>query len=173
MKNFIPDPTILLHPNIPKPLHGVAPRVILGNIWWDKVRQAAYASTSYRCAACGVPKQIADYHQWLEAHEIYDFDYPKGLLTFVHAVPLCHACHNYIHSGRMSMMVRSGEMQESKMENILKRGDALTKGLRRPSPPKSIAAWQDFRMEIMGFQWGPSTRNYGEWIDGQWKLWKP
>lgn len=60
------NPSILLHGNIPKPMHGTAPRVVLGQAWWNKERQAAYASTNYCCEACGVSKWEAQYHQWLE-----------------------------------------------------------------------------------------------------------
>ena len=127
-------PEILLHPNIPKPLHGVNPRSIMGQEWWDVQRRIAYASTEYHCAACGVHKSEAEYHQWLEAHELYEFDYPKGRLTMIEIVPLCHACHNFIHSGRMTALVDKGEMEESKRKAILKRGNNIFKDakLKRP-----------------------------------------
>ena len=96
-------PELLQHPNIPKMLHGLAPRVIKGQDWWNKTRQEAYASTDYHCLACGVHKTQANYHQWLEAHEDYTIDYKKGEMKINKIIPLCHSCHNFIHSGRLSV----------------------------------------------------------------------
>src|SRR6185295_5669264 len=59
-------PEILCHPHIPKPLHGVAPREIMGDDWWNSERQLVYASTDYHCAACGIHKSQAKKHEWLE-----------------------------------------------------------------------------------------------------------
>ena len=97
-------PELLQHPNIPKPLHGLSPRVLKGQKWWDVTRQAAYASTNYHCLACGVHKTNAKYHSWLEAHEDYDMNFETGEVNIKEIVPLCHACHNFIHSGRLWMV---------------------------------------------------------------------
>lgn len=115
-------PEILTHPNIPKPLHGMSPRTLLGQDWWDTQRHAAYKRSKFRCMACGVPKRAAKYHRWLEAHEYYSYDYAAGSATLIQIVALCHSCHNFIHSGRMSHMVRSGEMPREKVMDILGHG---------------------------------------------------
>jgi len=69
-------PEVLLCPNVPKPMHGLAPRVVLGSAWWDETRQRAYRSTNYHCIACGVSRERAKYHQWMEGHELYSINYP-------------------------------------------------------------------------------------------------
>ena len=112
-------PELLQHPQIPKPLHGLAPRVIKGQDWWDVKRQEAYASTNYHCAACGVHKSQAKEHQWLEAHEDYEIDYAKGSVTINKIVPLCHYCHNFIHSGRLWMVNKDNP---DKIKRVLEHG---------------------------------------------------
>ncbi len=119
-------PEILTHPNIPKPLHGMNPRTILGKEWWDKTRQEAYASTNYHCCACGVHKSEAKKHKWLEAHEYWDINYMTGICEVKDIVPLCHYCHNFIHSGRLSMI--AGESKSIKeVKDILKHGFKILK----------------------------------------------
>lgn len=113
-------PELLQHPNIPKPLHGMAPRVIKGQDWWDVTRQEAYASTDYHCLACGVHKSQAQEHQWLEAHEDYDIDYEKGIMKVNQIIPLCHYCHNFIHSGRLWMVNRHNNIH--KIKRVLEHG---------------------------------------------------
>lgn len=158
-------PEILLHPNIPKPLHGLAPRTIMGQEWWDVVRQEAYAKAGYCCDACGVPKSEALYHKWLECHELYEIDYPKGRMVFKELVALCHACHNYIHSGRMKILVRKGEMEDEKMEAILKRGNKIIRDakLRRPRPPTKCAPWEDWVLVFEGREYPAKHKSFEEW----------
>lgn len=113
---------ILSHPNIPKPLHGLAPRVILGAGWWRKERTDAIARQNSRCACCGVHLQDAEFHQWLEAHEFYNIDFVNGVATYSHAVALCHACHQFIHSGRLLAVLRKGEISHERVYRIVDRG---------------------------------------------------
>ncbi len=118
-------PEILLCPNIPKPMHGLAPRVIMGSSWWDKTRKEAYASTNRRCMACGVHKYKAKARKWLEGHELYQTDYRLGRLTYLETVPLCHFCHNYIHDGRLQMLLERGQIHHQKYAAIIQHGNRV------------------------------------------------
>lgn len=139
----------------------------MGKDWWDTERQKAYRSTNYHCKACGVEKQEADFHRWLEAHEFYKFNYPKGEMVFICLIPLCHACHNYIHSGRMKALVDKGEMQEEKMDFILKRGNEIIKDakIRRPRGPVVCAPWEEWRLVFNGKKYSPVVKSYEAWLD--------
>lgn len=179
-------PGLLLHPNIPKPLHEVNPRSVKGDSWWNKMRQDAYARNNYCCWACGIHKSQAKYHQWLEAHEAYEIDYASARMYLVKVVALCHACHNYIHSGRMAMMVDSGEMQEAKYLEILDHGHNVLRLLNAKDNPlvkdvpdfiantiesysrytmlKEIPAWESWRMVIDGKDYEPKFKSLAEWV---------
>jgi hypothetical protein len=171
-------PEILLHPNIPKPLHGIAPRVVLGEAWWNVERQKAYAAAGYCCEACGIPKGQAAYHRWLEAHEFYKFQ--PGLLKLERLVALCHACHNFIHDGRMRMLVSQYEISEEKYHAIMAHGFGLLQkaGIKlsawedRHDYAASVE-WVDWRMEINGKLYGPSSQSFEEWSIGAWRNWRP
>ena len=177
-------PEVLQHPNIPKPLHGLAPRVILGQDWWDKTRQEAYASTDYHCIACGIHKTDAKYHRWLEAHEDYTIDYEEGIMKVNKIIPLCHSCHNFIHSGRLSMVSKTAD-QINKAREILKHGFAVLEAnnldafygtiivagrLAVPHNCKPIeedvdkfAKWNDWKMIIDGKEYYSKFKDYEEW----------
>lgn len=116
-------PEILTHPNIPKPLHGLSPREIKGKEWWDEARQLAYQKYNYHCAACGTHKSHAKGPKWLEAHEYYEYNYKLGIAKILSIEPLCHYCHNFIHSGRLSVIMdrKDGKSREE-VEDILSHG---------------------------------------------------
>ncbi len=121
------NPSLLTHPNIPKPLHGINPRSIMGSEWWDKTRKSVYKKQNYTCAACGCHKSEDRFHNWLEAHEDYDIDYKKGVATLRDIVALCHSCHNFIHSGRLLSLYEKGEITKENAMYILKRGFSILK----------------------------------------------
>lgn len=91
------DARVLGMPNIPKPLHSLAPRTVLGKHVWDQMRRATYAKADYVCEACG---ERCD-KGFMDAHELYDIDYEHANETFVRTIGLCRACHRLgIHTGR-------------------------------------------------------------------------
>ena len=126
---FNPRPDILSMPNIPKPLHGLNPRSLMGAKAWDAMRARVYASTQYHCAACGVHKSNAKKHQWLEAHELFDINYRKCRATLTEIVPLCHFCHAFIHSGLTRVRARNKQITPSEVRQIMGHGcDVLRSG---------------------------------------------
>lgn len=170
-------PSILLCPNIPKPLHGVNPRSVLGDRWWDSTRKRAYKRTNYRCQACGVHKKNAKSRKWLEGHELYDTDYEAGRLTYIETVPLCHFCHNYIHDGRMHMLLQQGYMPQAKFVAIIQHGDRVLAdaGLRRPTLAEreleiilrfsegKCARWDQWRLVAFNKEYPPKFKTLEEW----------
>jgi hypothetical protein len=119
---YVFRPELLTHPNIPKPLHGLNPRSLLGKEWWDVHRQEAYAKYDYHCWACGTHKSQAEIHQWLEGHESYEYDYKVGSATLKEIVALCYSCHNFIHSGWLFMQAKSGKIDRPTAAHIIDRG---------------------------------------------------
>jgi hypothetical protein len=130
-------PELLNHPNIPKPLHGLAPRVLLGEEWWNEAREQAYKRNYYQCWACGVHKYEALFHRWLEAHETYAIDYRAGRAEMIEVVALCHACHNFIHSGRLMALLEQDQIPPGRFWAILKHGFKM---LRTAGLPDNIYA---------------------------------
>jgi hypothetical protein len=182
--NFTLQPEILSHPNIPKPLHGINPRTIMGQKWWDKTRKEVYASTDYHCIACGVHKDDAKGKKWLEAHEYWDVDYKKGTATVSKIVPLCHYCHNFIHTGRLSMII---DKEKSKQEaiDILEHGFAILRdnklkcfpvtlelakeigakrfGVKAYSHPETKVDWGGWKLIFNGKEYYSQFKDYDEW----------
>lgn len=181
-------PELLLHPNIPKPLHGLNPRTIKGQAWWDVQRRQAYKEKDYHCWACGVHKSDALYHQWLEGHEYYEYDYVKGLAKLKYVVALCHCCHNFIHSGKTEKDFLSHRISFERFKTILQHGtDILFKNnlpmnifaysvIRRrnltiQNIPNTIqtlqrgitADWEDWRLEIDDVMYKPLYSSFEEW----------
>ncbi len=182
---MILKPEILTHPNIPKPLHGLNPRTLKGQEWWDETRQKAYASTDYHCVACGIAKKNAKKHQWLEAHEFFDIDYQTGRCEVISIEPLCHYCHNFIHSGRLKMIMGKDKTEEEVIE-ILEHGFSIlaknklkafywTWVLARQLGAKTfkvktysskinpLLRWDEYRLILDGKEYRPIHKNRTEW----------
>ena len=170
-------PELLLGSNVPRPMHGVAPRVILGSRWWNQERQAAYRSTKYHCLACGVWKHQALGRDWLEGHETYDIDYLKGQMVYVETVPLCHYCHNFIHDGRMRSLLAKGKLTHQKFTAIVQHGDSVlfaAKLSRARFEDREdamadmilngeVAPWPNWRLVLFGNKYPPKFKTELQW----------
>lgn len=121
-------PKILYDPTLPKSLHGLNPRTINGKEWWDQKRVFAYVENNQCCWACGVSRyEVLGKNKWLEAHEIFDINYVEGRGELKKVVALCPYCHNYIHSGRLQMLVEGGKVKEDYADAIISYGNSVLK----------------------------------------------
>ena len=163
---WTPEPQTLLHPNIPKPLHGVAPRVIMGAAWWSKTRKKAYQSTRYHCIACRVHKTRAKSKRHLEAHECYNVDYLLGRMTYIKTVPLCNYCHSFIHSGRLAASMAEGTIHQAKYVAVIQHGQGVLRRAKLPMPedyPGPFADWEDWRLIFEDKEYPPKFKSFAQW----------
>ena len=179
-------PDILSQSNIPKPLHGVNPRTIMGKDKWDILRKEVYASTNYHCIACGVHKDNAMFHKWLEAHEDYKIEHAIATMTIRGFVPLCHACHSFVHSGFLVVQYRKGIKSKSQVCKILEHGFSILEKSDLPAfiglknaiseigyngkwsgkwiHPKSITSdWSKWKMVWNGIEYPAKFKTHTAW----------
>lgn len=154
------SPILLTKPNIPKPLHGINPRTIMGKRAWELYKTNAKIKTNFSCACCGTVTSK------LELHENYDIDYEKGVMNVNSMEPLCNYCHMFIHSGLLLVFLNNGTFSKQKVVNILEHGITIlsknnldifigtfnlakklkidTKELKVYTPPKSTISWSSW-----------------------------
>lgn len=172
-------PKLLLHQPLPRPLHGVAPRIVFGKTWWDETRGKAAIKNRYCCWACGVAKEKAEEHTWLEGHEAYNIDFKKGRAVFMEVVSLCHYCHCFIHLGRLQNEVQRGFSPYSKVLaveghglNILVKNKIIPKrkahlnkeqALRNFVRDISMVPWSQWRLVIYDKEYTPELKTQDAW----------
>tara|TARA_Y100000310_G_scaffold240970_1_gene244888 strand:- start:667 stop:1236 length:570 start_codon:yes stop_codon:yes gene_type:complete len=163
MHSPFPNPRILLCTNVPKALHGLAPRVVKGQDWWDGVRRKAYRVHEYQCWACGTRPEL---NRDLHAHEVYEYDWEACSARMTSVTALCRDCHSFIHSGRMQALVSKGQMSEDEMSLLLQRGYLLVKAAGLVE--ERVQIHRDIRRIMQG---SSGTRTMREWEDETWDLW--
>lgn len=97
---------LITMPNVPRPLHGLPPRKLMGDTTWNRVRKRCYYDAGYKCEICGEEPPKGQLH----AHELYTYDFAEGTGTFERCIAVCKKCHDFIHSGRLVTMFKNGNM---------------------------------------------------------------
>ena len=157
-------PEILLSPNLPKPLHGLNPRTIMGASWWNEVRHEAYDSTDQHCIACGIPRNAEGmlFAGWLEAHEIYEIDYSNKRAVFKEIVPLCKACHVGIHTGRLTALY-GNIYDEEDCWLVFERKKQVCGTYGVVDDRKYAITWSQWRLEFNGKEYKPVHETMDDW----------
>ena len=170
-------PEILLHPNIPKPLHGIAPRTLMKASRWNDIRREAYAKNNYHCWACGVYRSYNvdklrfedESGETLDCHEFYEIDYNEKTSTLVEFVALCKNCHAYVHSGRMNSMYEKGQLDEEDCYIITQHGNRVLAEAGLNPLSKIVDAntyqdeWKKWRLIVDGKSHYAILEDYWDW----------
>ena len=142
--------SLLHHTNIPKPLHGLNPRTIMGKEWWDEKRKEAYNKNNRCCHACGAHSTSHP----LEAHEVYELIPSQGKAIFIEVVALCSECHKTIHLGFTE--IKYGlKVVKRLME---RKWDLIEKEEGIPD-----ASWKKWGLIFEGKFYKGKFKNYEEW----------
>lgn len=170
-------PELLSHPNIPKPLHGLAPRTLVKAKVWDTWRRMAYAKNNFHCFACGVYRNYDlfslrfddESYESLDAHEVYRINYDLKTVELVEIVALCKNCHNYIHSGRLQSQYDEGRLDEEDMYIISNHGDSvLIDGGLAPcfyhDENDYKEEWGEWKLIFNGEEYFSKFKDYFDWF---------
>ena len=154
LETKFPDAKLLLHPTIPPPLHGINPRTILGQKWWDEQRKDAYEKYDFHCHACGIHRDDSfGISGRLDAHERYEFDFTACVIRLDGIVALCTICHAYIHRNRMHALFDKGIIGPTDCWEIIEHGErVLYNAGYDPKkffwPPFDDADWHKWHLQI-------------------------
>lgn len=146
-------PAILTMPNVPRALHTVAPRTVLGDTTWNFMRKACYRKANYHCEACGKDLSKVTNGRFIgHAHELYSVDYAKQESVFERCVCLCAwPCHlGCIHTGRALTLYKQGHPSYSK-EKLLEGAEycftiisSFNKAHPEQEPLRVYQTWLDY-----------------------------
>ena len=176
-----PDPSLLLHPTIPREAHGLNPRSVLGKDWWDSTRKSAEDMNNHFCYACSIHKSDT-VDGWLEGHETYMIFVDEKVLKYLRTVSLCKKCHMYIHCGRTFLLWQERKLSQDDFVAVMAHGVQLLRGAGLPITTQqatvlNAAARYLTRMQLKMFEGfihnidivAPSYER-GKARDGVWKL---
>jgi hypothetical protein len=176
---FTPDPSLLLHPQIPMPLAGMAPKDLMGDKWWKAEKQKAYQKQEECCAACGIHRSLSKLEKRLEGHAIFRIDYADLRVEYLKTVLLCPACHSYIHKGVLQALVQKGQKDGLRLALVLDHGnniimenhleDKLSEIEEKMEKEVRIAInkgfkWNDWRMIIENKILKPRFKSFKSWF---------
>jgi hypothetical protein len=131
---------------IPAPCRDRNRHALLPRSEWDASRRQVYASTGYRCAACGASRVP------LQANEQWEYDDARRVQRLVGIICLCERCHAVAHSN-WTQGVRRFTHAELRAHFCRVNGCSETEYARLRS--HALAWWQECSRH------GPWTTHFG------------
>lgn len=144
------QPELLGQANVPKPLHGINPRTIMGKAAWTAFRRSILAKQNY-CSACGIENVPFD------LHEDYKTDYNKKYAKIEKYVLLCKDCHSFIHSGLLRVLTAESKDYQ-KAIRILEKGFKICADNNVSVFEGTYILAKDLKMDVSKVTWYRAKR---------------
>jgi len=153
---------VLTQPIVPVILHGLNPRNLMKSSEWDKLKKQYREKANHHCMICQryVSHSRGD---WLELHEVYEYDYENLIQKIVDFVSICKECHMFIHLGRTEALVSEGKITSAKFMDILNIGmfllqsfDLLNEKNENLRKMQSVLHEKDWKLEWQGNTYRPA-----------------
>lgn len=117
---------LLARPIMHMSLWGVAPREIMGDYAFKKIKKQVQEEAKNHCMICDrfVPHNL-ETRDWINTHEVYAINKELKEYRLERFVGICTQCHEYIHQGRLGIMYSQGLVEEEYYDAVIKNGDHL------------------------------------------------
>lgn len=155
------QPMLLSQANIPKALHGINPRTIMGASKWQRFSLEKRTNHPY-CKACGADNCV------LDLHEDYEINYDAKTMFVRDYIPLCKKCHSFIHSGLLRTLVSNHRVSAEHAKDVLNSGLSICRANNIKVFLGTYRLAVDLGVATQGVKtWVPNMQSEG-W--GKWKL---
>lgn len=99
---------LLARPVLHYSMFGVAPRNIIGESAFRKIKKEVQLRADHHCEICGryvTHNNITK--DWLHTHEVYQVDHKRRIYCFERYIGICKECHEFIHLGYLDRVAKS------------------------------------------------------------------
>lgn len=100
---------LLARPILHYSMFGVAPRNIIGESAFRKIKKEVQLRADHHCEICG--RYVSHNNitkDWLHTHEVYQVDHKRRMYCFERYIGICKECHEFIHLGYLDSLLSKG-----------------------------------------------------------------
>lgn len=117
---------LLASPILHYTIFGVAPREIMGEKAFKKIKSQVQARADHHCEICGrfVP-HTWDTKDWIHTHEAYRIDRVNKVYYLERFVGICKECHYFIHQGFLQTQLSNGIVTKEYYDYVIDRGNRI------------------------------------------------
>lgn len=113
-------------------IFGVAPREIMGETAFKKIKSEVQKRADHHCEICGrfVP-HTWETKDWIHTHEAYRVDKVNKVYHLDRFIGICKECHYFIHQSYLKIQLNNKVVSKQYYDYVIERGNRLLKAINR------------------------------------------
>lgn len=130
--------SLLARPVLHYSMFGVAPRNIIGESAFRKIKKEVQLRADHHCEICG--RYVSHNNitkDWLHTHEVYQVDHKRRIYCFERYIGICKQCHEFIHLGYLDSLLSKGIVSKEYFTEVFQRGQRLLNIIKKHKEPNS------------------------------------